>query len=751
MDSGYRAAPSPEGPIRLVIPGQRTQGVEQITQHGGVRRHGRTGGDRERAVRQLGQDRLVVGRPESSRRAAARNRRYLTCVTTLSRFVTRRRRWILLGWLLLTVVGGFAAPRATAGLSYDFSLPGQPGYETNQVIAQRFGSGGDAVPVLLVDDDPSPEKAGRVVAAVERALPGADVLSYADERSLASADGRTGVVVVYPRLVPGPEPYVAALPVLAKVAEAQQVAVTGKDALAAEGGGDRGATVLVETVVGGTGALIVLLVVFGSALALMPLLVAAASILTTFLIVWGLTAITDVSFIVQFLLALIGLGVAIDYALLIVTRWREELGRGVDPDEAVHRALATAGRAVFFSGVTVAVSLAALIVLPVPFLRSVGFTGLLIPVVSVLAALTLLPALLLTAGRRLDWPHRRTGDPDSRLWRRVGTVVVRHRWVSATAATVVLLLLAAPVLTLRLGEPTNASLASSDGPAATAITRLDDSGIGSGLSTPVEILTGDAAAVRAAVAGLPGVAAAIVRPRTGDGDTLVRVWTTEDTSSAAGSDTAAAIRSAAEATGARVGGRPAGDADFIAAVYGNAWWVIGLIVVVTALLLTRALRSIVLPVKALLLNVLSLGAAYGITVWIWQDGHGTEVLFGQPASGAITTWVPIAVFAFLFGLSMDYEVFLLSRIREEHDDGLGTDEATVAGVARTGRLVTSAALILFLAFVSLAQVPTVEVKILATALALGILIDATIVRGVLAPALVAALGDANWRSLRRTR
>ncbi len=172
---------------------------------------------------------------------------------------------------------------------------------------------------------------------------------------------------------------------------------------------------------------------------------------------------------------------------------------------------------------------------------------------------------------------------------------------------------------------------------------------------------------------------------------------------------------------------------------------------VAGLLLVRALRSLVLPVKALILNVISLGAAYGITVWIWQDGHGTEVLFGQQASGTITTWVPIAVFAFLFGLSMDYEVFLLSRIREEYDDGHSTDEATVYGMARTGRLVTSAALILFLAFISLAQVPTTEMKILATALALGIVIDATIVRGVLAPALVAALGDANWWSWRSAR
>ena len=185
-------------------------------------------------------------------------------------------------------------------------------------------------------------------------------------------------------------------------------------------------------------------------------------------------------------------------------------------------------------------------------------------------------------------------------------------------------------------------------------------------------------------------------------------------------------------------------ADFITAVYGNAWWIALIIGAVTFLLLARALHSVVLPVKALVLNVLSVSAAYGVTVLIWQHGLGTEQLFSQSAAGAVTVWVPIAVFAFLFGLSMDYEVFLLSRIREEHDDGHSTDDATVRGIARTGRLVTSAALILFLAFTALSRVPDTDVKILATALALGIVIDATIVRGVLAPALVAALGRVNW-------
>lgn len=672
----------------------------------------------------------------------------------LARFVIAHRWWVLATWLILAVAGGFAAPRAVSALSYSFGLPGQPGYETNQQVVAATGSGGVNPPVLLLVGDgaqPVPDAAaGPVTDAVGRAAPGARVVSFAQQPALRSADGRTAVVLVYPPVTPGPDPYVAALPALEQAAAqltstGVPVTVTGVDALAAGGGGG-GAGVLAETLFGGVGALLVLVVVFGSFLALTPLLVAAGSILTTFLIVWGLTGLTEVSFIVQYLLSLIGLGVAIDYALLVVTRWREELGQGADNPTAVTRAMSTAGRSVLFSGVTVAVSLAALIALPVPFLRSVGFTGLLIPLLSVAAALTLLPALLLVAGPRLSWPHRRSTDPESRLWRRVGTTVVAHRWAATAASVLLLLALAAPVLGLRLGAPTNTSLASTGGPAAAAITRLDTSGVGAGLSNPVEILTTDPEQARQAVTGIDGVAAVIAPPtwRAGGGRSVVEAWTVADTSSPTGSDAAAAVRSAAENTGAQVGGTAAQNQDFITAVYGNAWWIALIIIVVTVALLARALRSVVLPIKALLLNLVSISAAYGLTVLIWQHGLGTQVLFGQSASGAITVWVPIAVFAFLFGLSMDYEVFLLSRIREEHDTGHDTDHATVHGVARTGRLVTSAALILFLAFIALSRVPTTDVKILATALALGIILDATLVRGVLAPALVAALGRANW-------
>ena len=197
--------------------------------------------------------------------------------------------------------------------------------------------------------------------------------------------------------------------------------------------------------------------------------------------------------------------------------------------------------------------------------------------------------------------------------------------------------------------------------------------------------------------------------------------------------------------GARVGGTQAQDSDFITALYGRNLLIIAVaIAVVTIVLLARALRSLWLPVKALLLNLVSLSAAFGVLTFVWQEGHGTSALFGSPATGAVTLWVPLAVFALLFGLSMDYEVFILTRINEEYARTGDTAEAVIRGIGRTGRLVTSGALILCLAFTALGGVPIIDVKILATGLAAGIIVDATVIRGVLAPALVALLGRFNW-------
>jgi len=474
------------------------------------------------------------------------------------------------------------------------------------------------------------------------------------------------------------------------------------------------------------------------------------SIPTTFLLVWGLTAVTSVNTIVEFLIALIGLGIAIDYSLLIVTRWREERARGHANDEAVRRAMATAGRAVVFSGTTVGISLLALVVLPLPFLRSVGYGGLLIPLVTVLVATTLLPVVLSTVGPRLDWPRHGHSERPGRVWAAWARGVVRRRWVAAGAATLVLGALLVPLTGLTLGNPSATALATS-GPAYQGLQALETSGIGAGVLDPVEVLATprDASALAARLAGVDGVRGAVA-PATPAwrrvGTALVAVLPAADSTSAGGHATLDRVRRAAHAgpVPARVGGQAAADADFVAAIYGNFPLMIGLIALVTFVLLVRAFRSLLLPLKALLLNVVSVGAAWGTLTLVWQDGYGSRPLWGIAATGSLTAWIPLMVFAFLFGLSMDYEVFILSRMREEYDRTGSTAAAVVGGIGHTGRLVTCAATILMLTFVSLASSPGTDLKMLATGLAAGILLDATVVRMLLVPALVALFGRWNW-------
>ena len=685
----------------------------------------------------------------------------------LTDLVLRHRMIVALAWLAIAVAGGATASTTVSRLSFEFALPGQAAYETNQQIVQRFGGGGLTDPLLLVvSGEGASGRADRIAGEVQQAVPGARTVAPGDPGAGVLAVGaQSAVVVVYPPLTPGPEPYAEAQPRLERLAasasgDGGEVTVSGFPVLEAGGGNDRG--LIVEVLIGGIGALLVLALVFGSLLAGLPLLVAAVSIMGTFLALFGLTYVTDVSAVVEYLIALIGLGVAIDYSLLVVTRWREETARGLENDAAVRTAMATAGRSVVVSGVTVAVSLAALTLVPIPFLRSIGLDGLLIPLFSVAVSLTLVPALLSAVGPRMSWPRRKPAVTRSRLWAAIATGVLRRRWLTVVGSTVVLLALAAPVLALTLGTPQLSGVSSSSR-ASTALTGVVDDGLPAGVPRPTEVLvaTGEVDSAVTRLGAVDGVAA-VVAPDgegwTSGGRSLLQVWTEADPTSDAGRATLDRVRSTAGSGGldGAVGGTPAEDADFISAVYGDVIWVVLGVAVVTFLLLARALRSLWLPIKALALNALSLGAAYGLTVLIWQEGIGTELLFNQTASGAVTIWVPIAAFAFLFGLSMDYEVFLLSRMREEYDDlrsadaahrldeRAATDRAVVEGIANTGRLVTSAALILFFAFIALSTVPAVEVKVLATALALGIAIDAVVVRGLLAPALVGVLGRANW-------
>jgi putative drug exporter of the RND superfamily len=347
-----------------------------------------------------------------------------------SRWVLAHKRSVVGFWIVVTVAGFAALGPATDALTEDFRpVPGREGSETNREIAARYGNGGDVVPIVpvvtlpkgtTVDSPAVIEELDAALSRVEEALPDARMASYAStgDRAFVSEDGRTTFALVYvPHgggLEGGQEDAQLAQAALDGVTiGGVPVQVTGLDALRAAAGESEGTnvSVLAEVLVAGVGALAVLAFVFGSFMAILPLLMAAVAIPTTFLLVWPLAEVTDVSIAVQFLVALIGLGVAIDYSLLVVMRWREERQKGVSNEAAVERALWRAGSPVVFSGTTVAISLLALVVLPVPALRTIGIAGLLIALVSVAVATTLLPVLLATVGPRLDWPRLRRVDP----------------------------------------------------------------------------------------------------------------------------------------------------------------------------------------------------------------------------------------------------------------------------------------------------------------------------------------------------
>jgi RND superfamily putative drug exporter len=689
-------------------------------------------------------------------------------MSSLTRWVLAHRRLVVGFWIVLTLVGIGTSGAATKAMKQKFSVPGREGWETNQAIARAYhGTGGNGAPLVPVVTLPAGRAASDpqvraglrdIERRITRALPGSRVAGYGStgDKSFLSADGRTTFVVAY--APPDPDQPFGDNPKAEKKARAAlrgmtvagaPVHLSGFDALSNQsGGGSNGPGVLVEALLGGFGALLVLGFVFGSLLALVPLVMAITAIMTTFLAVYGLTTVTDVSPIVQFLIALIGLGVAIDYSLLVVVRWREERAHGREGDEAIVRAMETAGRAVVFSGTTVAIGLLALVALPLPFLRSVGYGGMLIPLISVAVALTLLPVVLHSLGNRLDWPHRRTDDRASRAWTRWAQAVVRRRWVAAGGACLVLAALVLAATNLHPGLSNTDTIAKA-GDAKDGLVALERSGIGSGALLPDEVLVRGSSpeGVARAVAAVPGIHGATAPPAwRAAGTAIVEAFPTPDGSSQAGRDLVGRVRAVAhdQGAGVRVGGIQSQNDDFIKAVYSNFPLMIALIGIITFILLARAFRSLLLPAKAVLLNVVSVAAAWGVLELVWQQGHGSQAIWGIAATGSVTAWIPLMVFAFLFGLSMDYEVFILARMREEYDATGSTDEAVVRGIGRTGRLVTSAALILFLAFVSLASGPETDIKVLATGLAAGILLDATIIRALLVPAVVSLFGRWNW-------
>jgi RND superfamily putative drug exporter len=388
-------------------------------------------------------------------------------------FVLKHRRWVLLFWLLVVVGGAVASGPVSKRLTVEYSLPGEPGTKTARQITQTFGNGGYTAPYLVSVTYP----AGQGVAgheaevaaafdAVAAKVPAVRVLDEANtgDAAFRTRNGRTSYAMVFYHFNSSPAAQLPTQQIRAALEGAKPagstVGVTGEDALAV-GSDSNGPGVVAETLIGGVGALAVLAFVFASMLAFLPLVVAAAAILAAFALLLPLTYLGDFSFLIEFLIALIGLGVAIDYSLLFVTRWREERDRGRDNHDAVAVAMQTAGRAVVFSGVTVTIGLISLLVLPVPFMRSVGIGGALIPLASMAATLTLTPAILGGIGPRFDWPKIRRENVASRVWSAWASKVVRARWVAAGLSIAVLFALIGVFLGINIGLSSTDLLAKS--------------------------------------------------------------------------------------------------------------------------------------------------------------------------------------------------------------------------------------------------------------------------------------------------
>jgi RND superfamily putative drug exporter len=496
--------------------------------------------------------------------------------------------------------------------------------------------------------------------------------------------------------------------------------------------------------------LILLLIAFGSAVAaLLPLSIGLLAILATFAELSLLTHVTDVSIFAINLTTALGLGLGIDYALLMVSRFREELANGFEVAEAVTRTTATAGRTIAFSALTVAAALSAMLVFPVYFLKSFAYAGVGVTIFAALSALVVLPALLTVLGHRVNSGRLRginpTRSPHAPFWGRLAGAVMRRPLVAAVPVIAVLLFMAAPLLHVTFSTPDERVL-----PKSTATHQVGDALRADFATKPnvIDVLMTPppSAAVGLAyvakVSDLPGVVG--VNTSTSEGTERISLSTRFDSVSGSAQNLVREVRAAPAPPGSTtyVGGATAKLIDAKHAISSHLGLASLIIVVTTLVLLFLFTGSVIQPVRALLGNALTLGATLGAMVWIFQEGHLSGVLGFTPTP--INTSMPVLLFCIAFGLSMDYEVFLISRIKELHDGGASTPEAVTNGLARTGRIVSTAAALLAVSFFAFGTSKVSFIQFFGLGSGLAILIDATLIRGVLVPASMRAFGEYSW-------
>jgi uncharacterized membrane protein YdfJ with MMPL/SSD domain len=522
-----------------------------------------------------------------------------------------------------------------------------------------------------------------------------------------------------------------------------------------------------ELKIGLPAALIILLLVFGAVVAgLVPLMITLPSIVVALSLVAILAHAFSLSVFVINMLTGMGLALAIDYSLFVVSRFREERGRGREKLDAIEASAMTANRAVVFSGTTFVIAMFGMLIVPSSIMRSLAVGAILVGIVSVVASATLLPALLSTLGDRVNSLRipligRRSledSNPEGRFWGAIVRTVLRRPGLSLAISVSLLLALAAPIFGMHVGTSGVTALPdrfqSKQGYAALQRDFPDAT------ADPVEIVVANGASQPAAQAALARLRTQLLAdPRFGGGeierssDGRVALLTVPVQGDPSADDAVAAVRDLRSKIAPAmfenadaevlVGGTTSENIDYFDSVIGPAPWVIALVLALTLVFLTVVFRSLVVSATAVGLNLLSVGAAYGLLVLVFQDGVGAG-LFGFDQVDTIEAWVPLFLFSVLFGLSMDYQVFLLSRIKERHDETGDTTDAVTFGVASTARIITGAALIIVAVFVGFAQGELIMFQQMGFGVAAALLIDATIIRSVVLPSAMKLLGDWNW-------
>ncbi len=674
----------------------------------------------------------------------------------------RRRWWALTLWVL--VLAGISVAAQAVGTNYhnDFSLPGTESQHASDALQKHAPvQAGATVQIVMQDPDglARPGTRHRVESMLDkvRGLPHvANVRSpYAD----AAAVSRNGTIAYATVTLDGQAQDVPAEDVRRLIDTAR---AAGDDGLRVEVGGETVTGVEQEgggpaEGVGLIAALLILVLLFGSLLAAsLPIVIAIFAVGSATGLVMVASHVTTVADYTTPLMILVGLGVGIDYALLLFSRYRGELAAGASREEAASRALDTAGRTVFFAGCTVIVALLGLVALGLGSLQGVVVAVALTVLVTMIGALTLLPALLAIIGRRIERRVRRRAGrgqrADGARWARWSTFVQRRPWPAAIIAVAALLALAAPALGMRLGfaDPGNGDESRTSRRAYDLLAR----GFGAGFNGPlVVVVEGDAQAATAAqgaLADTPGVAATTPPLPTQDPRTAtVIVFPDAKPQDAKTQQLVTRLRTdvlpaLAGSTGATflVGGTTAATVDFADAVAARLPLFVIVVVGLSALLLLVVFRSLLIPVKAALLNLLSVGASLGAITLVFQHGVLGGALGVEP--GPIEAFVPVMIFAIAFGLSMDYEIFLLSRMHEEWEHTHDAPRAIREGMMTTGRIVTAAAAIMVVVFASFLLDPGRMLKQFGLGLAVAVLLDAVIIRCLIVPAVMQLFGTRAW-------